>query len=111
MDFSFHFFCLIHLNVTARSHCDGNDTTNQFLSVIQCHHGMRSAPNCDSNSNKIGIMATGDGVHTMTATENKKMILLPPANVVGKGYVFTSVCLSTGGCGFPACLTGHMTRQ
>ena len=74
MDFSFHFFCLIHLNDRARSHCDGNDKINQFLSVIQCHHGLGSAPNCDSNNNnnKIGIMATGDGVHTMTATENKK---------------------------------------
>ena len=28
-----------------------------------------------------------------------KMILLPPANEVCEGYVFTSVCLSTGGGG------------
>ena len=38
--------------------------------------------------------------------------LLPPANVVCEGYVFTGVCLSTGGwVGIPACLAGHMTRQ
>ena len=38
-------------------------------------------------------------------------LLLPPANIVCKGYVFTGVCLSTGGVGIPACLAGHMTRQ
>ena len=38
------------------------------------------------------------------------LVLLPPANVVCEGYVFTSVCLSTGS-GIPACLVGHMTRQ
>ena len=32
--------------------------------------------------------------------------LLPPANVVCEGYVFTRVCLSTGGGGIPACLAG-----
>ena len=36
--------------------------------------------------------------------------LLPPANVVCEGYVFTGVCLSTGGC-IQACLTCHMTSQ
>ena len=38
-------------------------------------------------------------------------LLLPPANVVCEGCVFTGVCLSTGGVGIPACLAGHMTRQ
>ena len=37
--------------------------------------------------------------------------LLPPANVVCEGYVFTGVCLSTGRGGIPACLAGHITRQ
>ena len=38
--------------------------------------------------------------------------LLPPTNIVCEGYVFTGVCLSTGGgvC-IPACLAGHMTSQ
>ena len=34
------------------------------------------------------------------------LAFLPPANVVCKGYVFTSVCLSTGG-GLPHCMLGH----
>ena len=32
--------------------------------------------------------------------------VLPPANEVCEGYVFTRVCLSTGGVGIPACLAG-----
>ena len=31
--------------------------------------------------------------------------LLPPANEVCEGYVFTCVCLSTGGC-LPHCMLG-----
>ena len=34
------------------------------------------------------------------------MYLLPPANVVCEGYVFTSVCLSTGGGAIPAFIAG-----
>ena len=33
---------------------------------------------------------------------------LPPANVVCEGYVFTGVCLSTGGC-LPQCMLGCHT--
>ena len=32
--------------------------------------------------------------------------LLPPANEVCEGYVFTGVCLSTGG-GLPHCMLGY----
>ena len=32
--------------------------------------------------------------------------LLPPANEVCEGYVFTGVCLSTGGC-LPHCMLGY----
>ena len=36
---------------------------------------MGSAPNYDGNDNgKMGIMATGDGVHPVMTTENKKII-------------------------------------
>ena len=35
-----------------------------------------------------------------------KDLLLPPANVVCEGYVFTGVCLSTGGGTIPACIAG-----
>ena len=38
---------------------------------------------------------------------NYLSVLLPPANVVCEGYVFTGVCLSTGGGGtIPACIAG-----
>ena len=36
--------------------------------------------------------------------------LLPPANEVCEGYVFTGVCLSTGGC-LPRCLWADTPRQ
>ena len=45
-----------------------------------------------------------------THTQNNIIFLLP-ANVVCEGYVFTGVCLSTGGVGIPGCIAGHMTRQ
>ena len=38
-------------------------------------------------------------------------MFLPPAKrSLGQDNVFTGVCLSTRGIGFPACVTGHMTR-
>ena len=33
---------------------------------------------------------------------------LPPTNVVCEGYVFTGVCLSTGGDAIPACIAGSI---
>ena len=45
------------------------------------------------------------------ARNSDEICLLPPANVVCEGYVFTGVCLSTGGGGIPGCIAGHMTRQ
>ena len=36
----------------------------------------------------------------------KLFLLLPPANVVCEGYVFTGVCLSTVGEGLPQCMLG-----
>ena len=52
---------------------------------------MGSAPNCDCNGNrKMGIIATGGGVHTVMVTENKK-ILLPPANEVWSKVIFSQV--------------------
>ena len=41
--------------------------------VIQCHHGIGSAPNCDSNGNRK--MATDGGVHTVAVMANKKRLL------------------------------------
>ena len=35
--------------------------------------------------------------NSLTFKRHRKYTLLPPANVVYKGYVFTGVCLSTGG--------------
>ena len=35
---------------------------------------------------------------TRSAVMNNVMLYLPPANEVCEGYVFTGVCLSTGGC-------------
>ena len=53
--------------------CDGNDKTNQFFSIIQCHNEIGSVPNCDGNGNgKMGIRTTGGGVHTVIVTENKE---------------------------------------
>ena len=43
-------------------------------------------------------------------TDVLQTMLLPPANEVCEGYVFTGVCLSTGGdiCGKGACVAGGM---
>ena len=41
----------------------------------------------------------------MKDLDNSKL-LLPPANEVCEGYVFTGVCLSTGGC-LPHCMLGY----
>ena len=53
---------------------------------------------------ELGVPFDRPVVKTQTAS-------LLPKNIVCKGYVFTGVCLSTGGGGIPACLAGHMTRQ
>ena len=37
--------------------------------------------------------------------KTQRILLLPPANIVCEGYVFTGVCLSTGGA-IPACIAG-----
>ena len=43
---------------------------HQFFSVTECRHGMRSGLNYDGNSNgKMGVMATGGGDRTVTATK------------------------------------------
>ena len=39
--------------------------------------------------------------HATRITKIKFIEFLPPANVVCEGYVFTGVCLSTGGVGIP----------
>ena len=48
--------------------------------------------------------------NSLTFKRHRKYTLLPPANVVYKGYVFTGVCLSPGGggcvCAIPACIAG-----
>ena len=42
---------------------------------------------------------------------NVRLIITARWRTLGQGNVFTGVCLSTGGrVGFPACITGHMTR-
>ena len=53
---------------------------SEFFSVIQCHHEMGSASNCRApNGNRnIGIMATGDDVHTVMATENENDVFTLP---------------------------------
>ena len=57
------------------SHCDGNDKKLVFP-ALHCHHGMGSAPNGDGDGNrKMGIIVIGEGVHTVMATENKKMFI------------------------------------
>ena len=39
----------------------------------------------------------------------KHVIFIVLKQSLGQGNVFTAVCLSTGGIGFPACITFHMT--
>ena len=39
----------------------------------------------------------------------KHLIFIILKRSLGQGNVFTAVCLSTGGIGFPACITFHMT--
>ena len=45
-------------------------------------------------------------LHQLLLATHILMILLPPAKEVCEGYVFTRVCLSTGGGGVPACIAG-----
>ena len=40
---------------------------------------------------------------------SKLIIITARKRSLGQGNVFTGVCLSTGGVGFPPCITGHMT--
>ena len=48
----------------------------------------------------------------MSIKQANKFLFLPPANEVWGKVVFLHLCviLFTGGLGFPACITGHMTR-
>ena len=81
---------------------------------------MRHVSCIDSTSNDCKIMQETSGHKArfivpiilpfiMTIFWNVRTLreLLPPANVVCEGYVFTGVCLSTGeGCAIPACIAG-----
>ena len=60
-----------------------------------------------------GVGSSSVGLHMISPRTNTdiKGSLLPAANVVCEGYVFTGVCLSTREAGIPACLPGHMTKQ
>ena len=45
-------------------------------------------------------------LESLTRSRLVVRVLLPPANEVCEGYVFTGVCLSTGGC-LPHCMLGY----
>ena len=65
MDFSFHFCCLINLNVR-----DQINFFPSFISIIM--DWILQAIVTPTAMEKMTIMATGGGVYIVTATKNKK---------------------------------------
>ena len=47
----------------------------------------------------------------MLVENYQTLVITARKQSLGQGNVFTSVCLSTGGVGFPACITSHTGRM